>query len=111
MYEYRASLTKVVDGDTIHASIDLGLDISTKQTIRFYGINAPETSTDEGKVASKWVQGWFTAHAPDGFFTLRTVKDRREKYGRYLGVILTTDGLHCLNDEIVAVGLAAPYYP
>lgn len=111
MYEYQAWLAAHVDGDTIHAGIDLGLDVATQQTIRFYGVNAPEMSTPEGKVSARWVQGWFTAHAQDGKFILQTIKDKREKYGRYLAVILSVDRLHNLNDELVAAGMAVTYFP
>src|SRR5881397_1390266 len=106
MYEYTAWVTKFVDGDTIHCGIDLGMDVATQQTLRFYGINAPEMSTAEGKVSAAWVQGWFTAHAPDGRFILRTTKNKKEKYGRYLATVVSLDGLHNLNEEIVAAGMA-----
>jgi endonuclease YncB( thermonuclease family) len=110
-YTYDAWLIAHVDGDTIHAGIDLGCDVATTQTLRFYGINAPEMSTPEGKVAAAWVQGWFTAHAPDGKFILKTTKDKREKFGRYLATVVSSDGLHNLNEEIVAAGMAVPYFP
>ena len=42
MYTYKAKLQRVVDGDTIDATIDLGFDIFVKKRIRFAGINAPE---------------------------------------------------------------------
>lgn len=111
MYEYRAWLVKLVDGDTIHAGIDLGMDIVNNQTLRFYGVNAPEMSTEAGKLSAAWVANWFATLAPDGEFILQTVKDRREKYGRYLAVILSSNRVHNLNDELVAAGQAVPYFP
>jgi micrococcal nuclease len=45
MYIYNCSLSRVVDGDTIDAVIDLGFDILIKQRIRLYGINTPECRT------------------------------------------------------------------
>lgn len=111
MFEYSAWLVAHVDGDTIHAGIDLGCDVATTQTLRFYGLNAPELATPAGKVSAAWVKDWFAANAPGGKFILQTVKDKREKYGRYLAVILTVDRLHNLNEEIVAAGLAVPYFP
>ena len=45
MYEYKCSLDRVIDGDTIDAYIDLGFDVSVKKRIRFYGINTPESRT------------------------------------------------------------------
>ena len=38
MYDYKAKLVKVVDGDTIDAEIDLGFDVSVKKRIRLVGI-------------------------------------------------------------------------
>ena len=45
MFEYNAVLDRVVDGDTVDATIDLGFDTWKKTRIRFYGINAPESRT------------------------------------------------------------------
>lgn len=109
MYEYSASIVDIHDGDTMHVEVDLGLDIDTKLTIRLYGLNAPELSTAAGKASLAWVQQWFAAYAPTSVIVLRTVKDHREKYGRYLGTILSPDLAHNLNDEVVAAGQAVPY--
>lgn len=96
------------DGDTLHATIDLGMDVAINVTIRFYGLNAPELATPAGKVAKQFVLDWFTIHAPSGKFVIRTIKDSREKYGRYLGEITASDGAN-LNAELVATGNAVPY--
>ena len=45
MYEYRAQLIKVIDGDTIDAKIDLGFGISIEKRVRLVGIDAPEVRT------------------------------------------------------------------
>ena len=43
MYEYRAYVRKVYDGDTVTVDIDLGFDVVLKaQKIRLVRINAPE---------------------------------------------------------------------
>ncbi|MCU1676130.1 MAG: hypothetical protein JWM93_888, partial [Frankiales bacterium] len=89
----------------------LGCDVATQQTLRFYGLNAPEMSTAAGKVSAQWVKDWFATNAPGGKFILQTQRDKREKYGRYLAVILSTDRVHNLNDELVAAGQAVPYFP
>ena len=47
MYTYKIKLDRVLDGDTIDATIDLGFDISVKKRIRFQGINAPESRTKD----------------------------------------------------------------
>jgi micrococcal nuclease len=108
-YRYVTLLLAIVDGDTIHAEIRLGCDVRTRQTIRFYGVNAPEMSTAAGVASKEFVVRWFADNAPDGLFTLETVKDKREKYGRYLGILYANG--RSLNDDLVAAGMAVPYFP
>ncbi len=45
MYNYNAKCTRVVDGDTIDATIDLGFGVFVAKRIRLAGINAPESRT------------------------------------------------------------------
>ena len=52
MYTYNAKLDRVVDGDTVDATIDLGFDVHVKKRIRLAGINAPESRT-RNKVEKK----------------------------------------------------------
>lgn len=111
MYEYRATVLRVVDGDTIDATVDLGFDVHVNQRFRLYGINAPETrgeSRDAGKAAKAYLQTLLTTHAgKTGELTIQTRKDDREKYGRYLAVLLAGDAN--LNHLMIAAGHAVPY--
>lgn len=43
MYEYKAELIRVVDGDTYHLLVDLGFGIHIKQIFRLKGVNCPES--------------------------------------------------------------------
>ena len=87
MYEYRISVDRVIDGDTIDCWIDLGYDIQIHKRIRFAGINAPETRTRDkeekkyGKAAKAFLEEKLKAGTP----LLRTFKDGVGKYGRILG--------------------------
>ena len=45
MYEYNAVVDRVVDGDTINCTIDLGFNVWKKMRVRLEGINTPETRT------------------------------------------------------------------
>ena len=45
MYQYKAKLVRVVDGDTVDAMIDCGFSTFKKERIRLYGIAAPESRT------------------------------------------------------------------
>jgi micrococcal nuclease len=89
MYDYMATLIKVVDGDTVDCDIDLGFGVWLKnQRIRLYGINAPETRTKdlEEKKAGQAAKLRLIAMMSNKFL-LTTVKDKKGKYGRILGTI------------------------
>jgi len=94
MYEYRCTIIKVIDGDTVDVDIDLGFDIVLRnQRIRIYGIDTPESRTSDKiekqfGLASK--QKVLELLPLDSVQILRTTKDRdggdsRGKFGRILG--------------------------
>lgn len=87
MYEYQARVLKVVDGDTLHLDVDLGVTIRFAMTVRLYGINAPELSTPEGQAAKKALVDLIEGKA----VKITTIKDRKEKYGRYLAEVFLGD--------------------
>ena len=95
----------MVDGDTLHLSVDLGFDIKRRDTFRLYGLNAPEMSTEAGVAARDWLVQTLT----EGVLIITTRKDRREKYGRYLAT-LWIDHVN-VNEAMIAAGHAVPYLP
>lgn len=115
MYEYRASVLKVVDGDTIHAELDLGIDVRITLKLRLAGIDAPEMRTAEGPPARQHLVdllGWPNAGTPGGNqITVRTIKDSQEKYGRYLAFVLVGSRPVSVNDQMVLDGYAMAYNP
>ena len=52
---YKAFVERVVDGDTIHFTVDLGFGILHKEIIRLRGINAAEIATSEGKKSAEFL--------------------------------------------------------
>lgn len=92
MYEYRARITRVIDGDTVEAEIDLGFHVSLTVTLRLAGINAPETRGTErprGLAATRYLEALLHNLAGDTrVLTVRTRKDVTEKYGRYLADLI-----------------------
>ena len=49
-YVYKvSSLEKVVDGDTIDVTLDLGFDVCTRQRVRLLGIDTPESRTSDAE--------------------------------------------------------------
>jgi len=56
MYRYKARLNRIIDGDTIDVSIDLGFDVKIKQRVRLYGINTPEVRTKDLKEKERGIE-------------------------------------------------------
>jgi micrococcal nuclease len=102
MYEYRGEVVNVVDGDTVDVRIDLGLDIQREIRLRLFGINAAERFTDLGKMATEALRDTLAGNPK---VTVRTFKDRTEKYGRYLAILTAEDGTN-INDWLVESHLA-----
>ena len=118
MYNYNAKCTRVVDGDTIDATIDLGFGIFVAKRIRLAGINAPESRT-RNKVEKK-----LGLAAKDRLISMlegaancfELESTELGKYGRVLGRlhinklagkdILTQV---CINDSLVKEGYAVEY--
>ena len=107
MYEYGATVTRVVDGDTVHADVDCGLDIHTRLTIRLYGVNAPEARAPGGKEATDWLREKIEGKA----VRIETYKDRREKFGRYLATIYVTGETDSVNQQMLDAVHAVAYFP
>jgi micrococcal nuclease len=88
IYIYKASLIRVVDGDTVDLIIDLGFDTLRKERFRLYGVDAPEMRTKEGKEAKAWL--WEALQPLEAIY-VQTVqlstKAKRDKYGRFLAVL------------------------
>ena len=118
MYEYRATLLKIVDGDTVDVDIDLGFGVVlSNQRIRLYGIDTPESRTRDleekkcGKLAAKYIQDHIQISST---FTLRTRLDGKGKYGRILGELICFipefDREMSINDAMITKKLAVKYF-
>jgi len=103
LYFYKGLVTKVYDGDTFTIDIDLGLSTWIKgEKIRLHRINAPEVT---GKEKPKGIKSrnYLRKLILNKTIYFRSIKDRKEKYGRYLAeVFIEKEGkLVNLNDEMV----------
>lgn len=109
LYHYKAKVTEVYDGDTCTVEIDLGLHTFIKgEKIRLNRINAPEL---KGKEKEKGIKSrdFLRKKILGKEILLQTIKDKNEKYGRYLGEIFIEDEskkLININDLIVEKGFA-----
>lgn len=111
MYEYKAKVISVYDGDTIRCDIDLGFDICIRyQAIRLLGIDTPEIRGDE-RENGLLVRDFVREEILDKEVILKTYKDRKGKYGRWLGEILYVKDDNTLNlcEVLLEKGYAVPY--
>ena len=104
-------MTKIVDGDTLDALIDLGFEVHIKRRIRLKGINSPESRTkdlEEKKLglAAKRRLGELLA-ALEGNFVL--LSHGVGKYGRCLGEIFIQEGEESVNQQLINEGHAKEY--
>lgn len=102
-YFYKAKIVEVYDGDTVTAEIDLGFSVTIKEKLRLFGINAPEL---KGEDREKGIvsRDYLRAMILNKVVTIKTIKDKKGKYGRYLATIIL-DGLN-INSEMVFEGYA-----
>lgn len=109
LYYYRAEIVSVYDGDTCTVDIDLGLGVWMRgEKLRLLRINAPEMRGDE-KVAGKASRDFLRERILGKEVFIQTKKDKRGKYGRYLGEIWleeATGGWANINDALVDAGHA-----
>lgn len=103
MYEYKAKIIKVYDGDTVTAVIDLGFNVSITEKVRLYGLDAPEVRGDErpdGLISRDRLRDRIL----DQDVIIKTQKDKKGKYGRYIAEIYLED--ENINEWLITEGLA-----
>jgi micrococcal nuclease len=112
MYEYKATVKRVIDGDSLVLDIDLGFYMFMNETkIRLYGLDTPEMNSDDPLLRLQAVLAtrFLYDNLPVGSkVTIKTVLDKREKYGRLLATITTQDGFN-VNDGLLENKLAINY--
>ena len=104
MYQYRATIDRVIDGDTVDVRVDLGFHVGLKVRTRLFGLDAPEVSTPEGRVSRDRLRERLPAGAE---VRIETFKAAGDKYGRWLATIWL-DGAS-VNEWLVVEGLAGLY--
>lgn len=114
MYQYEAIVLKIIDGDTIDISIDLGFNVWLRDLrVRLYGIDTPETRT---KDLTEKAEGFRAKERvslllpPGTTCVVDTLLDKQDKYGRILGTFWSP--FHpdeSVNALLVREGLAKPF--
>jgi len=113
-YIYRIKqITKVIDGDTIDADIDLGFDISLSKRIRLAAIDTPESRTADanekkyGLESKEWLK--HKVENAKNILIKTELPDSTEKYGRIIGHLFINDQETSLNNQMIVEGYAWNY--
>ena len=110
-------INKVVDGDTIDVTIDLGFDLYKKERVRIAGVDTPEKRTRDleekalGLDATAWMKDKLTETIKgDEELIIRTeLKGGTGKYGRLLGWLYVGEDDISLNEKMITEGYAWAY--
>lgn len=114
MYEYKAKILKVLDGDTVDIDLDLGFNVVlANQRVRMAGIDTPEsrTANTEEKVRGQLSKKKLAEKLPVGsVIKIQTKRDdgNDDKFGRILGVFILEDGTN-LNQWLIDNNYAVLY--
>jgi endonuclease YncB( thermonuclease family)/DNA-binding transcriptional ArsR family regulator len=110
-YSYRATVHRIIDGDTLWAKIDFGLDWTAKKKLRLRGIDSPEIKTEAGVRAKAHLERVLAEAQP---FVITTTKV--DLYDRYLTDVYILPGEsdlqkvaregRFLNRELIEAGFA-----
>ena len=117
-YNFRVTkINRVVDGDTIDVTIDLGFDLYKKERVRVAGVDTPEKRTRDleekalGIDATNWLKEKLEgAISGDDELAVRTeLVGGMGKYGRLLGWLYIGDAEVSLNEQMITEGYAWEY--
>ena len=117
-YHFRVTeINRVLDGDTIDVTIDLGFDLFKKERVRIAGVDTPEKRTRdlEEKALGLDATEWMKKHledtiAGDEQLTIRTeLVGGMGKYGRLLGWLYVGEDTVSLNEQMITEGYAWEY--
>ena len=117
-YNFRVTeINRVVDGDTIDVTIDLGFDLYKKERVRIAGVDTPEKRTRdlEEKALGIDATNWMKQQLEDAIngeseLTIRTeLKGGMGKYGRLLGWLYIGDEKVSINEQMIDEGYAWAY--
>ena len=110
-------INKVVDGDTIDVTIDLGFDLYKKERVRIAGVDTPEKRTRDleekalGLDATYWMKKQLddTIKGDEELIIRTELKGGTGKYGRLLGWLYVGDATLSLNEQMITEGYAWAY--
>jgi len=117
MTDYKAKVTRVVDGDTFDCTLDLGFDIYLKQRCRMMGMDTPESRTRDleekyrGLLSKQYLKDQLKK-ASNNVILRCDDDDETGKFGRVLAdvIYISEDGTEInINKDMIKEGYAVEY--
>jgi len=105
MYRYRVLVTRVVDGDTFDAKVDLGFHMTAAIRFRLRGIDTPETWRPKTEAERK--HGILAKNRVIDLIEGKEVTiltEKSGKYGRWIATVLLQDRVKTLSELLVSEG-------
>jgi len=107
LYQYKAKITKVYDGDTFTFEVDLGFSITIKERLRLYGVNTPEIRLSRKTTPAQKKKGLAVRDYVRGLILGKTVDIKVYKKGKYGRYIAKVSFDNCdLSEHLVSLGMA-----
>ena len=110
MYTYQCNTIRVIDGNTVDATIDLGFNVTIRQRIKLYGVNVSDIRSSDDTVRQQAMASkQKLAELLGNEFVCETIVNKRGKAGRVMGKLSTvgTDGSRVnVNQQLIDQGFA-----
>jgi micrococcal nuclease len=114
---YPARAVRAVDGDTVDVYIDQGMHSLRLERLRLLNVNTPERKTTtfvEGEASRHYTAVWLGLEDENGVPIMRVGKTwhfliethKSDAFGRYLALVWRVSDGRCLNDDLIADGMA-----
>lgn len=111
-WTYPARLYRVVDGDSLILTVDIGFRMTTQQPFRLLGVNCPENRGVDavyGKLCTEYVKSYLREN---DFFDMPeleiTTHKSPDSFGRWLAEVYV-DGTDLVNDVLIPQGWGVPW--
>lgn len=122
LWVYRARTVRVIDGDTIDVLVDHGFHALAVERFRLLGVDTPEVrgeTREAGEAARGYTISWLGVAAHEmptelrstltGDWPLVIETSKSDSFGRWLAMVWRASDGACLNDDLLAAGMAVPY--
>ena len=108
LYKYKALITKVHDGDTVWALIDLGFNVIKKTKLRLAGIDSKEMNDTKNKEKAEAAKKYLKDEIEGKEIEIKSLKPGKY-HERYIAFLYKIGDIESYNDKMIKLGHAVQY--